>query len=177
MPSSPPPWKGGVGGGSASTWSNGHGLNRPTHPQPLPSREGSKFGADRPSRNPVTRARRAPSCRARSGIHRAACSRPVEYAGRWALASAGVTEEGWLGGWVTQRRAPSAERRAPSAERRTRPDIRSADYEVWTASTKHPPRRKPGPSWGTVMTTPALRYGHLANSAPAFAGVGGAASA
>ena len=165
MPSSPPPWKGGVGGGSASTWSNGHGLNRPTHPQPLPSREGSKFGADRPSRNPVTRARRAPSCRARSGIHRAACSRPVEHAGRWALASAGVTEEGvagWLGGWVTQRRAPSAE----PAQISDPPTMKFGPHQP-----SAPPRRRPGPSWkgcrhgaGSVTTSapqlgPGLRRG------------------
>jgi hypothetical protein len=34
-----------------------------------------------------------------------------------------------------------------------------------------PPRRRPGPSWGTVLTAGARRYCDLSNWAPAFAGV------
>jgi hypothetical protein len=36
-----------------------------------------------------------------------------------------------------------------------------------------PPRRRPGPNWGTSLTTDALRYFDLTNWAPAFAGVVG----
>ncbi len=35
-----------------------------------------------------------------------------------------------------------------------------------------PPRRRPGPSWGTGVTTGAFRYCGLTNWAPAFAGEG-----
>ena len=34
-----------------------------------------------------------------------------------------------------------------------------------------PPRRRPGPNWGTQVIGTALRYFYLSNWAPAFAGV------
>ncbi|SFO09055.1 hypothetical protein SAMN05428984_2191 [Sphingomonas sp. OK281] len=46
-----PPWKGGVGGGSGSGSWNGCDKSWPTHPQPLPSREGGEKIQYRPQVN------------------------------------------------------------------------------------------------------------------------------
>ena len=43
----PPPWKGGVGGGSGSACSDRWGSGWPTHPRPLPFRDGGRKGDDR----------------------------------------------------------------------------------------------------------------------------------
>jgi hypothetical protein len=45
------------------------------------------------------------------------------------------------------------------------------DFSVAQSHRQTPPRRRPGSSWGTLLTRAALPYCHLSNWAPASAGV------
>ena len=88
----PPPWKGGVGGGSGSAYPNRRDSSRPTHPLPLPSREGGPSWSVRTPAPPfqggetvVACSNTCPSFQIRPswpGQVRCACSRAASTAAR-----------------------------------------------------------------------------------------------